>query len=79
VALEEEKKEREAALTKAQEASEKAIEEAVQLRERTATAEEAASKALEEAVFYKDVATELDNEKGLVKATLPLPGRPIER
>ena len=56
VALEEEKKEREAALTKAQEASEKAIEETVQLRERTMTTEEAVSKAWEEALFYKDAA-----------------------
>jgi len=70
VALEEERKEREAALTKAREASEKAIEEAVQLRERTTTAEEATSKAREEVVFYKDVVVELDKEKGLVKADL---------
>jgi len=45
VALEKEKKEREATLVKALEASEKAIDEAVQLRERTMTAEGAASKA----------------------------------
>jgi hypothetical protein len=41
----EEKKEREAALTEAREASEKSKEEVVQLRERTTSAEEAASKA----------------------------------
>jgi len=49
VALEEEKKEREAALVEAQEASWKAVEEAVLLRERALTVEEAASKAREEA------------------------------
>ena len=70
MALKEEKKEREAALTKAREASEKAIEEATQLRERTTSAEETASKAREEATFYKDVAAELDKEKNLVKAEL---------
>ena len=70
VALEEEKKEREAALTKAREASEKVIEETVQLRERTMTVEEAASNAREEAIFYKDIAAELDKEKGLIKADL---------
>jgi len=70
VALEEEKKEREATLTKAREASEKAIEEAMQLRERTASAKETASKAREEAAFYKDAAAELDREKNLVKADL---------
>ena len=43
-AEEEKKKEREAALAKAREASEKAIEEAAQLRERTMLAEEVASK-----------------------------------
>ena len=51
----------------------------MQLRERTATAEEAASKTREEAAFYKDAGAELDKEKGLIKRTLPLPGRPIER
>jgi len=70
VALEEEKKEREAALTKAREASEKVIEEAAQLREWTTSVEETASKAEEEAAFYKDAAAELDKEKNLVKADL---------
>ena len=51
LALEEEKKEREAALAKAWEASRKATEEAMQLRERTMSTEEVASKAREEAVF----------------------------
>jgi len=70
LALEEEKKEREAALAEAREASRKAVEEATQLRERTMTVEEAASKAREEAVFYKDAAADLDKEKGLIKAEL---------
>jgi len=70
VALEEEKKEREAALAEAREASRKAVEEATQLRERTMTVEEAASRAREEAIFYKDVAADLDKEKGLIKADL---------
>jgi len=68
--LEEEKKEREAALAEAREASRKAAEEATQLRERTMTVEEAASKAREEAVFYMDIAADLDKEKGLIKADL---------
>jgi len=66
----EEKKEREAALATAREASEKAIEEDAQLREWTTLAEEIASKAREEAAFYKDAATELDKEKSLVKSDL---------
>jgi len=70
LALEEEKKEREAALAEAREASRKAVEEATQLRERTMTVEEAASKVREEAMFYKDAATDLDKEKGLIKADL---------
>jgi len=70
LALEEEKKEREAALAKAQEVSRKAVEEATLLRERTMTVEEAASKAQEEANFYKDAADDLDKEKGLLKADL---------
>ena len=45
LALEDEKKEREAALAEAREASRKAVEEAVLLRERTMMVEEAASKA----------------------------------
>jgi len=56
LALEEEKKEREATLAEAWEASRKAVEEATLLRERTVSIEEAASKAHEEAKFYKDVA-----------------------
>ena len=68
LALEEEKKEREATLAEAREASRKAVEEATLLRERTMTVEEAASKAQEEAKFYKDAATDLDKEKVLIKA-----------
>jgi len=68
--LEEEKKEREAALAEAWEASRKAVEEAALLRERTMTVEEAASKAREEAVFYKGAAIDLDNEKRLLRADL---------
>jgi len=70
LALEEEKKDREVALTEAREASRKAVEEATWLREQTMTVEEAASKAREEAVFYKDAAADLDKEKGLIKADL---------
>jgi len=68
--LEEEKQEREAALAEAWEASRKAVEEAMLLRERTMTVEEAASKAQEEVVFYKDTAADLDKEKGLLRANL---------
>jgi len=68
--LEEEKKKREAALAEAREASRKAVEEAMQLRERTMTVEEAVSKAREEAIFYKDAAADLDKEKGLIKVDL---------
>jgi len=70
MAAEEEKKEREAVLAKAREASEKEIEEAMQLRARTSSAEETASKAQEEAAHYKDAAAELDKEKSLVKSEL---------
>jgi hypothetical protein len=70
MAAAEEKKEREAALAKAWEASEKAIEEAAQLRERTTSAEETTSKAREEAVYYKDAAAELDKEKIFVQSNL---------
>ena len=70
MAAEEEKKEREVVLAKAREASEKAIEEAVQLRARTSSAEETASNARVEAAHYKDVAAELDKEKSLVKSEL---------
>jgi len=70
LALEEEKKEREAALAKAREASRVAAEEAMQRREWAMVVEEAASKAQEEAIFYKDAATDLDKEKGLLKADL---------
>jgi len=68
LALEEEKKEREAALAEAREATRKAVEDAVLLRERTMTVEEAASKAREEAMFYKGAAAHLDKEKGLLRA-----------
>ena len=70
LALEEEKKEREAALAEAREASRIAAEEAMQMRERAMMVEEAASKAREEAVFYKDTATNLDKEKALIKADI---------
>jgi len=70
LALEEEKREREATLAETWEASRKAVEEATQLSERTMAVEEATSKAREEAVFYKDPATDLDKEKGLIKADL---------
>jgi len=70
LALEEEKKEREAALAKAWEASKAAAEEAMQLRGWAMVVEVAASKAREEAVFYKDTAADLDKEKGLLKADL---------
>jgi len=62
LALEEEKKERPAALAEAREASRKAVEEAVLLRDRTMM--------VEEAVFYKGVAADLDKEKGLLRADL---------
>jgi len=65
LALEEEKKEREAALSEAREVSRKAVEEAMLLREWAMTVEEVATKAREEAVFYKGAATDLEKEKGL--------------
>jgi len=70
LALEEEKKEREAALVEAREASRKAVEEAALLRERAMTVEETASKAREEALSYKNVVTDLDKEKGLLQTDL---------
>ena len=70
MALEEEKKGREAALAEAREASKKAVEEAALLRERTMMVEEAASKAREEALAYKNVVADLDKEKGLLKTDL---------
>jgi len=70
VALEEEKKEREAALVEAREASRKAVEEATLLREGALTVEEVASKAREEALSYKNVVANLDKEKGLLKTDL---------
>jgi len=70
LALEEEKKEREAALAEAREASKKAVEEAVLLRERAVTVEEAASKAREEALSYKTAAADLDKERGLLQTEL---------
>jgi len=69
LALEEEK-EREAALAEAREASKKAVEEAVLLRERALMVEEAASKAREEALSYKSTVADLDKEKGLLKTDL---------
>ena len=70
LALEEEKKEREAALAEAREASRKAVEEAALPRERTMMVEEATSKARDEALSYKNVAADLDKEKGLLKTEL---------
>ena len=70
MALEEEKKEREAALAEAQEASRKAMEEAALLREQTMMVEEAASKAREEALSYKNATANLDKEKDLLRTDL---------
>jgi len=70
LALEEEKKVREAALVEARVASRKAAEEAVLLRERTLAVEEPASKAREEALSYKNVVANVDKEKGLLKTDL---------
>ena len=70
LALEEEKKEREAALVEAREASRKAVEEAVLLRERALTVEEAASKAREEALSDKNIVADLDKEKSLLQTEL---------
>ena len=70
LALEEEKKVREAALAEAREASRKAVDEAALLRERTMMVEEVASKAREEALSYRNVAAALDKEKGTLKTGL---------
>jgi len=70
IALEEEKKAREAALVKAREASRKAEEETTLLRVQALMVEEAASKAQEEALSYKNVIADLDKEKGLLKTDL---------
>jgi len=70
LALEKEKKVREAALVVAREASRKAVEEAALLRERAMTVEQAASKAREEALSYKNAVADLDKEKGLLKTDL---------
>jgi len=70
IALEEEKKAREAALAEAREASRKEEEETTMLRERGLTVEEAASRAREEALSYKSVIADLDKEKGLLKTDL---------
>jgi len=70
LALEEEKKEREATLGEAREASRKAVEEAMLLRERAMMVEEVASKARDEALAYKSAAAELDKEKGLLLTEL---------
>jgi len=70
LALEEEKKEREAALAEAREALRKAVEEATLLRERAITVEEAASKAWDEALTYKSVAADLDKEKSFLQTEL---------
>jgi len=70
LALEEEKKEREAALVEARESSRKAVEEATLLRERAMTVEEAMSKARDKALSYKNAAADLDKEKGLLQTEL---------
>jgi len=70
LALEEEKKESEAALVEARDASWKAVEEATLLRERAMTVEEAVSKAWEEALSYKNAVADLDKEKGLLQTEL---------
>ena len=70
MALEEEKKEREATLAEAREASRKAVEEAALLRERTMMVEEAACKARDEALSCKNAAANLDKEKGLLKTDI---------
>jgi hypothetical protein len=70
LALEQEKKKREAALAEAQEVSTRAVEEAALLRERAMVVEEATSKAREEALSYKNAVAELDKEKGLLKIDL---------
>jgi len=70
LALEEEKKERVAALAEAREASRKAVEETALLRERAMMVEEAASKARDEALSYKNAAANLDKEKGLLKTEI---------
>jgi len=70
LALEEEKKEREAALAEAREASKRAVEEVALLRERAMMVEEAASMAREEALSYKDAVADLDKERGLLKTKL---------
>jgi len=57
-------------LAEAREASKKAVEEAVLLREQALTVEEAASKAREEALSYKNVVADLDKEKGLLQTEL---------
>ena len=70
MALEEEKKEREAALAEARDVSTRAAEEAAFLRERAMMVEEVASKAREEALSYKNAVADLDKEKGLLKTDL---------
>jgi len=70
LALEKEKKEREAAMSEAREVSRKAMEEAALLSERAMMVEEAASRAQEEVVFFKGAAADLDKEKDLLKADL---------
>jgi len=70
LALEEEKKEREAALVEARESSRKAVEEATLLREWAMTVEEAVSKARDDALTYKSAAADLDKEKGLLQTEL---------
>ena len=79
LALEEEKKEREAALAEAREASRKVVGEGTQLRERTMMVEEAASKAREEAIFYKTRPPILTRRRASSRLTLPLPERPSKR
>jgi len=75
LALEEEKKEREAALDEAREATRKAVEDAALLRERAIMVEEAASKSREEALSHKNAVADLDREKA--SSTLNSP--PLEK
>ena len=70
LALEEQKKGREAALVEARGASRKAVVEAALLRDRAMMVEEASSKAREEALTYKSAAADLDKEKGLLQTKL---------
>jgi len=79
LALEEEKKEREAALSKAREVSRKAVEEATLLREQAMMVEEVASRAREEAVFLRARPLILTRRRTSLRLTSPLSGSPSRR